>query len=473
MIRTIPFNFTSSINKKHIYTGVHPAITGIGGFSVEEEFQSIRLNPIQNIGKYNLSDSIQLLFDVNAFNRKLGLVKNHNNIIRSTYSSCTGNFPVDSISITSADFIHNLQTVEQINSIGKLEYIYKEFIEYVNDFLNYEEGFTSIYILDEQFDISGGKYKIDDFYNLIKSTETNAYGTYHNLFGNITINGINKLLKSATELNIFGNRGIDEHCQTPYIYSIKDGFLDGDLIFIPKGFTISLSLDLDSETLKLNDLGKKHVKELNQSTNIDNGNMSQETITTMNNITRIIKVPLFIKLINDPFSINPTGPTGCSPPYKPTGHTGCRPPHKPTGHTGPTGCRPPHKPTGHTGPTGCPPHKPILPNGPTGNIIPPGIPKCKEPSEHSSSSSSDTSSSSSSDTSSSSNDTTHRPKINCFSPHKNNHPHRQIKKINLTSQLLNGKLKNNELCVKKNGNLINIFINNSMSDTSSECNSNI
>jgi hypothetical protein len=101
----------------------------------------------------------------------------------------------------------------------------------------------------------------------------------------------------------------------------------------------------------------------------------------------------------------------------------------------------------------CPPHKPILPNGPTGNIIPPGIPKCKEPSEHSSSSSSSdsSSSSSSSDTSSSSNEPIHHPKINCFSSHKNNHPHRQLKKINLTSQLINEKLKNNELCVKKHG----------------------
>ena len=46
--------------------------------------------------------------------------------------------------------------MDQLNSIGKLSELYKDFIDYVNTFLNYEEGFSSIYILEEQFDINNG-----------------------------------------------------------------------------------------------------------------------------------------------------------------------------------------------------------------------------------------------------------------------------------------------------------------------------
>ena len=267
MIRTIPFNFAKSINPKHIYTGLQSAITGTGGFSIEEELQVIRLNPVQNIGKYNTTDAIQLLYDTSKINNKIGLVKQGKQIIHTTYNQCTQSFPIDSISITANDFISNLKKIEQINSIGSLESVYRDFIDYVNQILNYEEGFSSIYLLDQQFDINGGIFEIDDFFSIVKSQETNCYGKYNNLFGSVSINGINKLLKSSTDLNIFGNRGIDDPpSQPPYQYGVKDGFLEGDLIYIPKGFTFTLSVDLDSETLKFNELGKQFIHNLNNET---------------------------------------------------------------------------------------------------------------------------------------------------------------------------------------------------------------
>ena len=474
MIRTIPFNFSKSINPKHIYTGLQPAITGIGGFSIEEDLQVIRLNPVQNIGKYNTSDAIQLLYDTSKINNKLGLVKQGKQILHTTYNSQTQSFPIDSISITANDFINNLQKIEQINSIGSLECIYRDFIDYVNQILNYEEGFSSIYLLDQQFDINGGIFEIDDFFSMIKSQETNCYGKYNNLFGSVSINGINKLLKASTDLNIFGNRGIDDPPSLPpYQYGVRDGFLDGDLIFIPKGFTMTLSVDLDSETLKFNELGKQFIHKLNHETNYDNGNMSQETVTTIYNITRIIKIPMLIKLVDNPYCpIGPTGPIGPSgntgpppkPPPKPqpcvdnnykppkpiinilprpsptgntgpcpTGHTGPGPTGNtgpcPTGHTGPG-------PTGHTGPgpTG---HTGPCPTGNTGPG-PTGIqcyPNCRQ----------------------------------VINKPKHQRIHRIGRTIDITNQLLN-KTNNQttDVCIKKNqsGNMINIFINNGSSNGS-------
>jgi hypothetical protein len=481
MIRTIPTNFSKSNNPKHIYTGLQPAITGIGGFSIEEDLQVIRLNPVQNIGKYNTTDAIQLLYDTSKINNKIGLVKQGNCIVHTTYNECTHSFPIDSISVTANDFINNLRIKQQINSIGSLECVYRDFIDYVNQILNYEEGFSSIYLLDQQFDINGGVFEIDDFFSLIKSQETNCYGKYNNLFGSVSINGINKLLKSSTDLNIFGNRGIDDPPSQPtYQYGAKDGFLEGDLIYIPKGFTMTLSVDLDSETLKFNELGKQFIHRLNHETNYDNGNMSQETITTIHNITRTIKVPLLIKLIDNPYDICPIGPTGSTGPIGPSGHTGPypRPPPKPvcidnnykppkpiinippkppcpTGHTGPgptghTGpCPTGHTgpgPTGHTGPcptghTGpCPTgHTGPCPTGhtgpgPTGPTGPNCYPKCKQTMQN-----------------------------------RQTRIHRIGRTIDITNQLLNNiHSKNNDVCVKKNtsGNMINIFINNGSSNGS-------
>ena len=202
--------------------------------------------------------------------------------------------------------------------------------------------------------------------------------------------------------------------------------------------------------------------------------MSQETITTIYNITRIIKVPLLIKLIDNPHNICPTGPTGPSGPSGstgpsgPSGHTGPYPkpppkpacidnnykppkpiiniPPRPPGPTGPgptgpcpTGPAPTGPgPTGHTGPcpTGPGPtgHTGPCPTGPTGPTGPNCYPKCKQ--------------------------SMHR---------KHSRIHRVGKSIDITNQLLqNLHSRNSDLCVKKNtsGNMINIFINNGSSTSS-------
>jgi hypothetical protein len=474
MIRTIPFNFSSSINKKHIYTGLQSAITGFGGFSIDEELQTIKLNPIQNIGKYNVTDSIQLLFDVAKFNQKLGLVKNGNNIISTTFNTQTKTFPVDSVALSSNDFINGIKSIEQINSIGKLEYIYRDFVDYVNDFLNYEEGFTSIYLLDEQFDINGGIFEMIDFYELIKQQETNCYGTYYDLFGSININGINKLLKASTDLNIFGNRGIDE-CLPPnqqYIYGEKDGFLDGDLLFIPKGFTMTLSVDLDSESLKLNELGKRHLHELNRSTKFDDGNYSQETVTTIDRIIRTVKVPLFIKLIDN---ITPTGLTGLTGLTGITGITGPSGPTGPHGHTGPCP-RPPPKPIHPTGYTGIRPRPPYNPTGPTGHPRPPR-PCPTGPTGHC-----PTGPTGHCPTGPTGHCPTGPTSIcypHCKTQHRRNvQVHRKPncgRRIDITQQMLDNN-SNPDVCIRKtnrkHGNMINIYIQNG-SENSSETNSNV
>jgi len=331
MIRKKIFNYTVGINKKHVYTGLQHAITATGGFSIEENAKSIAIQVIQNIAKYDVTDSVQILYDLDMFNAKLG-----------QYDVSNGLFEMDSVMLCAAEFISGLLSEHQINSVGKLENMYKDFVEYVNAFLNYEEGFSSIYLMDQQFEVEKEKLDSTDLYErLIRQTE-NVYGIYNDLYGNIAINGVNKLLKNMQQLNLFGNR--DNILET--------GFVEDDLIYIPYGLTINIRVDLDAENLQLNKLGIDYVNKLNEKTDYDTGNGSQKTFTTTEKIIRVIKIPLLIKLMNlpkPPAEIAPTEPTG---PIEYTISTGPTGPIEDTRPTGPTGPIEDTISTGPTGPTG-------------------------------------------------------------------------------------------------------------------------
>jgi hypothetical protein len=135
MLKTIPFNFSRNIDKTHIYTGVQTAISGSGGFSLENNISDIKLNVIRNLAKYDVTNSVQLLADVSIFNKKLGLSKDSINkyILKSTFDDYAQQFPVDSINIYSNEIVSSIN-FNQLNSIGSLTKLYSDFNTYVNKF---------------------------------------------------------------------------------------------------------------------------------------------------------------------------------------------------------------------------------------------------------------------------------------------------------------------------------------------------
>jgi len=315
MLRTQPVNFSKGVNKKMVYSGLQSAITAVGGFSIEQYSAPIRITAIENIGKYNVNDAVQLLLDPRLFNRKM------------QYDVNTQRFSVDSLHICAAEFIQNLTSSKQINSIGTLENIHREFTEYVNAFLKFEEGFSCIYVQEEEYCASESNHKlwsIEEFYQKITNQSSNLFGTFNDLYGGITVNGVNGILEYSRKLNLFGNRATRK--------DISDGFLEGDFIFVPYGLTMTISVGIDAQMLQLNELGKQHVLQLNEKTDYNNGVSSQETVTNMNRIVRVIKKPIFIQLIELPdldaiytvpvpvypntnTNTNQTGPTGTNNNY--------------------------------------------------------------------------------------------------------------------------------------------------------------
>ena len=120
------------------------------------------------------------------------------------------------------------------------------------------------------------------------------------------INDINAIIDYAVDSNVFGNRTpvTGTTAGDPYNrsnYGINDGFVAGDLIFIPTGSTITLRLAIDYENANaINNIGPANVTEETAASNNTsaNGYFSNTTSASVNNIQRTLTAPILIKLAN-------------------------------------------------------------------------------------------------------------------------------------------------------------------------------
>lgn len=281
------------------YVGLFYAFEGLGGFDMEQGLQNITLIPIEQINKYDVTDSVQILYDVRLFNEKLGLYKDYQNIniISTSFDPLTLKFPYDSITITADEFVSNVDANEVL-SVGKLQTLYSDFILYVNDYFGYSNGFSTLFNISSQIDINNGVFDSDAFIYIIngKTLDPNTGEYVNDLSGSVIINNINNLLNNVTYNDPFNNRGPNGNNGNGY--DIQYGFIEGDLIFIPTGVTVTLNVDVNNNNITLNSLGAAHLSQLNASCNYTNGYFSSVTTTTNTNIKRVIKAPLLLKLIN-------------------------------------------------------------------------------------------------------------------------------------------------------------------------------
>jgi hypothetical protein len=281
------------------YVGLYYALSATGGYQIEEGLKTITMLPVNQINQYDVTDSLQVMFDVRIFNESIGLYKdsNNQNIISTSFDPNTYKFPLDVIQLTSSQFVLGMQS-SQVISIGKLSYVYSDFITYINEYFGHINGFSTLFTLSSQVDINAGLFDANEFVNVINGKTLNPLtGEYiKDLSGSIILNYTNELLNYVTYSNPFNNRNpFDNNGNS---FSIQDGFIEGDIIFIPNGITITLNLDVISNQITLNPLGYLQLAQLNASTNSVNGYFSVNTTTTNTNIKRVVKAPLLIKLMN-------------------------------------------------------------------------------------------------------------------------------------------------------------------------------
>uniref|UniRef100_A0A6C0KKI7 Uncharacterized protein n=1 Tax=viral metagenome TaxID=1070528 RepID=A0A6C0KKI7_9ZZZZ len=274
------------------YEGFYYAFYGSGGFTMDQCFNTIKLQQQNPLLRYDVTKAVQVRFNVRTFNEKIGLYKAWNNvdISSSAFNSVTDKFPQNSITINASEFLNGMSAA-QVLSVGAYETMYSDYIQFVNTYFGYAGGFSSLFADASEFDINGGVFDANAFMNIITPYTTEGGENVKPLEGSITISDINNLLKFAIDGNVFKNRtpqvldATDASASDPgydasgfsYAHSLyktnfgmADGFIHGDLIFIPAGTTVKLHVVIDSENYNpLNNLGPSNVTDLISSMDTD------------------------------------------------------------------------------------------------------------------------------------------------------------------------------------------------------------
>jgi hypothetical protein len=293
------------------YTGAFYAFTASGGYVLEEGFDSIRLLEQTQINQYDMTNAVQVLFDVRTFNQKLGLYKDAANIgiVSTTFDSVHDTFQSDSITLSAQEFVNGM-SAHQIVSVGSYSTMYSDFVSYINAYFGYAGGFSSLFNGASEFNINNGLFDASALMNLITNNGYNdgSGGYITNLSGTITVSNINATLRYAVDSNVFGNRSTGGNNDIAYYdacgnffqnYGASDGFIAGDLIFLPTGTQITLNVNIAAEPfLPVNNVGPSNVSTLTQNTNYGSGNFCQNTRASTTNINRVLTAPLLIKLAN-------------------------------------------------------------------------------------------------------------------------------------------------------------------------------
>ena len=262
-----------------VYSGSIYAMTAQGGYVINQQFDTITLAAVKPISKYDITNSVQVLFDVNTFNQKIGSYYN-------------GRFQNDTISLSSQEFVSGIHSASQILSLGVYTSLYSDFDSYVNQYFNYANGFTSLFTNQTPFGFNNGVFDANSFLHVISGSIVDSSGGYiSNLTGSIQIYNINNIISYAAQYNVFGNRDITQITTT-----IPNGFVDGDIIIIPQGTTATLSLALD-----ITQTGLSPAAVNQQSSSVNRYNNSLFNISSsaaLNNISQTVKAPLLIRLTN-------------------------------------------------------------------------------------------------------------------------------------------------------------------------------
>jgi hypothetical protein len=295
------------------YSGLFYAFIAQGGYSMAQGFDTIKLALETPITQYDLTQAVQVQFDVRTFNTKLGLIKDANNInvVDSSYIPALDRYPVDTITLTAEEFVAGM-TAAQVISVGTYSSMYSDFNYYVNTYFGYAGGFSSLFSKNTSYDYNNGVFDADAFINLITTQAVDPSGAYVSpVTGTITIYNVNSILRYAVDSNVFGNRDPntgttasdpDNHAN----YGLEDGFYDGDLILIPSGTTVTLTLAIDLEALlPINNIGPSNVANLTELSSFVtkyNNNLSayysESSTASRTQIQRVLTAPLVLRLTN-------------------------------------------------------------------------------------------------------------------------------------------------------------------------------
>jgi len=200
------------------YGGFLYAVPASGILTIDQTLQPVKMFPTNKLLYEDVSGSLQLNMNINAFN------------INNAIDNC-GNLLQDSITLTANQIISNLINVQ---SVGYLANMYINYNNYVNAYFGNTTGFSITFTTN----MPGGSYN-NGFENSV-FTIADAKNLLQDLSGQITINYLTDLLKYVCLEDPFHNR------LNYGLYEFTNGFVQGDLIYLKSGLTITLTTHIDN-----------------------------------------------------------------------------------------------------------------------------------------------------------------------------------------------------------------------------------
>ncbi|NDB84548.1 MAG: hypothetical protein EB127_17870 [Alphaproteobacteria bacterium] len=158
-----------------------------------------------------------------------------------------------------------------------------------------------MYALVQEFNVNHGVFDASAFLQVINKSTFNMAGSYiSDLSGVIRLTDITNDLVYAIETNVFNNR-----TGFSYPQDIARGFMTKDLVFVPEGFTITLSLDIQSEIYgPINNIGPQNLNAINNQINFNNGFYKRVTTSSTTNITQTTTIPILFVLSDCNYEMN-------------------------------------------------------------------------------------------------------------------------------------------------------------------------
>ena len=307
------------------------AFTATGGYSTVQGFEMIERLSETQINIFDTTGAVEIAFPAGLLNSKIGLYKTPTttgfvlDTVRTSssfYDNSINMLTTDSLTLTSNNFVLNVPSPAEIISVGKLSTAYLDFAHYVADYFNItgptttnpetgiSSGFSGLFSNVHDFNPNNGVFDASALFQIISSTgiiDPDTHAGINQLSGSVFISNITKLLRYAVDSNPFANRnsitGVTAMDTTNVAnYGVTDGFLAGDIIFVPNnGFAIQFNVNIDYTTTVNN-----YVQNNPNATTIQYVDTSMNTlaqyhetsIKTKSYIGRQISTPLLFRLVD-------------------------------------------------------------------------------------------------------------------------------------------------------------------------------
>lgn len=306
------------------------AFSGAGTFSTIQYFDSINFLDASAAFYYDTTGAVEFLVDVAVLNNYIGITKDANYISLTSgtkssdfYDNVYDTLKQSSLILTSKDiFFDTSNNLSSIEDVGRLKTLYSDFDIYIKGYFG-NTGFVNL--LNKDYTLNPNNNNVfgpSQLLNILipNSTDQAILGaSISGISGSVSLNNITSILRSATTRNTFNNRntyyGTTASSTTNRSnYGVTDGFMDGDLLFIPSnGFRATVQLALCSNCTPSDAAKNIQIAQdlsgslpLNNVYDTSNNLISAGTFPAFSEVTtlspmlisRLVSVPLLIRLVN-------------------------------------------------------------------------------------------------------------------------------------------------------------------------------